>query len=207
MVLPATGTLTWVSGGVNHSNIVYTASEQAAGNPFWNATAGANDFAAYAQKLGKSKIDYVYVLLGWNSASTSKDDYIAQAKKFADDVLTSFPACKIVYLGLQLPARDGLGANYGASGVYSRYYDLMQHVFNLNDWYAELAADYPDNISVVNIAGQFDTEHNMITAERTVNARNTETEVYQSNGVHPAHTGQMQIADACYRDFIHKLQD
>jgi hypothetical protein len=204
--LPSTGTLTWVSGGVNHSDIVYTASEQASRNPFWNATAGKNDFAAYSQKLGKSKIDYVYVLLGWNSAYTSKDEYIALAKKFVDDVLTSFPNCKIVYLGLQIPARDGLGANYGASGVYSRYYDLMQHVFNLNDWYAKVAEAYPNNVSFVNIAGQFDTEHNMITAERTVNVRNTEVEVYQSNGVHPARTGQMQIADACYRDFIHKLQ-
>ena len=82
----------------------------------------------------------------------------------------------------------------------------MQFVFNLNDWYSEVAKAYPNNVSFVNIAGQFDTEHNMITAERTVNVRNTEVEVYQSNGVHPAHVGQRQIADACYRDFVHKMQ-
>ena len=41
---------------------------------------------------------------------------------------------------------------------------------------------------------------------RTVNARNSKEETYQTNGVHPDTTGYYQIADAAYRDLINKLQ-
>lgn len=204
--LPASGTLTWVSGGTHTENIVYTASEQADGNPFWDESTEKVDFATYAQRMGVSKIDYVYVLLGWNNAGYAADSYKAQVRIFVDNVLSAYPNCKIVLLGLQLPARDGLGVSYGATGIYSRYYDLMQHVWNLNQLYADIAAEYPDNVTTVNIAGQFDTENNMPSGTRTVNARSTVTEKYQTNGLHPANDGYMQIADACYRDFVHKLQ-
>lgn len=195
---PATGTLTWVSGGVNHSNIVYTASQNAPGNPFWDSTANKVDFSKYATNLGVSSIDYVYVLLGWNDAATSEDAYKAQAQTFIDNVHASFPNAKIVLMGLQIPARDGLGVNYGATGIYSNYYELMQYVHNLDSWYDDLAAANT-NVYHINISGQFDTEHNMQTGTRTVNTRNSDTETYQTNGVHPAESGYLQIADAAYR--------
>lgn len=201
---PTTGTLTWVSGGVHHDAIVYTASTMAAGNPFWNSSTHAVDFANYAANLGVDRIDYVYVLLGWNNASMSEADYKLQAQTFISNVKASFSDAKIVLIGLEIPARDGLGSNYGASGVYSKYYGLMQYVYNLDKWYADLA-DNNTNVFSFNLAGQFDTEHNMMTATRTVNVRNSETEVYQSNGVHPATTGYMQIADAVYRDITARL--
>lgn len=195
---PITGTLTWVSGGVNHSNIVYTASENTAGNPFWNISENKVDFASYASAIGINRIDFVYVLLGWNGVMDGKTATKESAQTFITNIKTSFPNAKIILMGLEIPARDGLGNNYGASTVYSRYYELMQHVHNLDDWYDELV-DENTNVYHVNLAGQFDTEHNMQTAIRTVNVRNTETEVYQSNGVHPANSGYMQIADAVYR--------
>jgi len=201
---PNSGTLTWVSGGVNHSNIVYSAQVMAPGNPFWDSNAEKVDFALYASKMGVSGIDFVYVLIGWNSASWNETDYKASAQTFIDNVHASYPDAKIIFIGLEIPARDGLGANYGATGIYSRYYDLMQFVFNLDQWYEDVA-DNNTNVYHVNLAGQFDTEHNMLTATRQVNARNTEIEVYQSNGVHPAYTGSMQIADAIYRDITARL--
>lgn len=201
---PTTGTLVWVSGGVNHSDIVYTASEIAAGNPFWNTAESKVDFAAYAENCGVDSIDYVYVLLGWNNASTSESDYKTQAQTFIDNVQADFPNAKIVLIGLEIPARDGLGNNYGANGVYSKYYGLMQFVFNIDRWYKELAASNT-NVYSVNLAGQFDTAHNMPTATRTVNSRNPATETYQSNGVHPASYGYLQIADAAYRDITTRL--
>lgn len=195
---PTTGTLTWVSGGINHSNIVYTASQNAPGNPFWDSTANKVDFSKYATNLGVSSIDYVYVLLGWNDAATGEDAYKEQAQTFIDNVQASFPNAKIVLMGLEIPARDGLGVNYGASGVYSNFYDLMQYVHNLDAWYEDLVASNT-NVYHINISGQFDTEHNMQTGTRTVNTRNAETETYQTNGVHPAESGYLQIADAAYR--------
>lgn len=201
---PATGTLTWVSGGVHHDAIVYTASEMAPGNPFWNTSTSAVDFATYASNLGVSSIDYVYVLLGWNNASSTEADYKQAAQTFIHNVHDAFPNAKIILLGLQIPARDGLGNNYGANGVYSKYYGLMQYVFNLDQWYEDLV-DNNSNVYHENLAGQFDTEHNMPTATRTVNSRNAETETYQSNGVHPALPGYLQIADAAYRDITSRL--
>ena len=199
-----TGTLTWVSGGVNHSDIVYTAQTRAAGNPFWDSTAGKVDFASYASRLGVSGIDFVYVLIGWNSAGWSESEYKTSAQTFIDNVHTSYPNAKIIFVGLEIPARDGLGANYGATGVYSKYYGLMQFVFNLDKWYEEIASNN-SNVYHVNLAGQFDTEHNMSVSTRPVNVRNSQTEEYQSNGVHPATSGFMQIADAVYRDITARL--
>ena len=203
--LPANGALLWVSGGAHTGNIEFTAAEQAAGNPFWDENSGKVDFAKYAQRMGVPSIDYIYVLLGWNSAGETENSYKAEVRTFIGNVLAAYPQCQIVLMGLQVPARDGLGANYGATGIYCRYYDLMQHVWRLDRWYAEIAGEYPDNVSSVSIAGQFDTEHNMPTGTRPVNARSEIIETYQTNGVHPALAGYLQIADAAYRDFIHKL--
>lgn len=201
---PATGTLTWVSGGVNHSDIVYTASANSAGNPFWDSNANKVDFAKYATSQGVSSIDYVYVLLGWNQASQAEATFKESVQTFINNVHASFPNAKVVLLGLEVPARDGLGVNYGATSIFSRYYDLLQFVFNVDKWYADLAESNA-NVASVNISGQFDSIHNMITTTRQVNTRNTETEVYQSNGIHPAYSGYMQIADAVYRDITARL--
>lgn len=200
----STGTLTWVSGGTHHSDITYSASANAAGNPFWNSDTSKVDFANYASEQGVSSIDYVYVLLGWNSASASEAAYKEDAQTFIDNVQADFPNAKIVLIGLEVPARDGLAVNYGASGIYSEYWTLMQYVFRLDEWYEDLV-DSNSNVYHMNLSGQFDTEHNMPTSTRQVNTRNSDTETYQSNGVHPATSGYYQIADAVYRDITARL--
>lgn len=198
---PESGTLTWVSGGTNHNNIVYTASENAPGNPFWDDSENKVDFSTYAASLGVSTIDFVYVLLGWNSVSVATDTYKTQVQTFIDNVKASFPNAKIVLMGLEIPARDGLGVNYGAKGNYSDYYALVEYVAKLDDLYAEIAGENT-NVYTINISGQFDTEHNMMTQERHWNTRNSGTYQMQSNGVHPANSGYLQIADAAYRHFV-----
>ena len=126
------------------------------------------------------------------------------AQTFIDNVHASFSNAEIVLIGLEIPARNGLANNYGATGIYSQYFTLMQYVFSLDKWYADLASDNA-NVSSINLSGQFDTEYNMQTATRQVNTRNSTTETYQSNGVHPANSGYLQIADAVYRDITAKL--
>jgi len=195
---PSTGTLTWVSGGVHHSNIVYTASQNAPGNPFWNSSANKVDFENYANNLGVSSIDYVLVLLGWNDASSSSTNYKQNAQTFIDNVHADFPDAKIVLMGIQIPARDGLATNYGASGTYADYAKLVDYVFALDSWYVDIVNNNT-NVSSFNLSGQFDTEYNMPTKIVQVNSRNSETINRQSNGIHPATSGQYQIADAAYR--------
>jgi lysophospholipase L1-like esterase len=203
--LPASGKLAWVSGGVNKGTITYTATAQAAGNPFWNETAGKVDFTAFVESQGKTNLDFVYVLLGWNSVSDTEETYKARARQFINNVLLSYPNCKIVLLGLQIPSRDGLATNYGANtSPYSWYDVLLDYVFNLNKWYQELANEYA-NVSFVNVAGQFDTENNMQAVNMSANTRNNTMELVQSNGVHPALSGYYQIADVCYRNLTHQL--
>ena len=195
---PSTGTLTWVSGGENHSNIVYTDSTNASGNPFWDINQNKVDFGVYATGLGVSTIDYVVVLLGWNSAETEENAYKSSVQTFINNVKASFPNAKIVLCGLEVPARNGLANNYLPNYIYSKYYKILDYVFRLDSWYKEIASEN-ENVSAINLSGQFDTEHNMPTSTRHVNIRNTTTETYQSNGIHPATSGYMQIADAVYR--------
>lgn len=199
--MPESGTLTYVFGGVDHSDITFTSSEVAAGNPFWNETAGSVDFAEYARRVGASSIDYCYVLLGWNETDKNDDSIKAVARIFIRNLLASFPNCKIALMGLEVPSLDGFGVNYGCSW---NYVDKLRTVFRFNRAYESLADEY-ENVHFVNIAGQFDTENNMQESTRPVNARNDTTETYQTNGIHPATSGYNQIADAVYRDLTGML--
>ena len=197
--MPSSGTLTWVSGGVNTNSITFTASEQESGNPFvYN---GVVDFASYCADLGVSTIDQCYILLGWNNASTARDTYKEQAKALLDLLVAFNSNIKITLMGLQMPSLDGLAQNYGATGVYANYRGLQEYVFAIDELYKEIASEYPDNVTFMNISGQFDTEYNMQSKAMAVNTRNTATEKVGSNGVHPAFYGYCQIADAVYRKF------
>lgn len=199
--LPNSGTLAWVSGGVNTGSIVFTSSEQASGNPFWNETAGANDFATYAGKFGVSTIDHVIILLGWNSTNSSEDSYKTAARAFIDSLRGDFPNCKITLCGLQVPSRGGFANNYG---ITWKYYDKLQFVWKLAQWYEDLSKEY-SNMEFVQISGQFDTEYNMATTNISVNTRNSATEKVGSNGVHPTENGYLQIADAVLRNICTKI--
>lgn len=199
--LPTTGTLKWVSGGADKSDIVYSASEIAAGNPFWNESSGQVDFSNYATSLGVTSIDYCYVLLGWNQSYATETEYKQSVKTFINNLLRAFPNCKIGLVGLEVPSLDGFGENYGCGW---NYYDKLKFVFNVNQWYFDLSQEFT-NVDFVNLAGQFDSENNMRTGTRQVNTRNSKTEIYGTNGVHPADEGYLQIADAVYRHITHLL--
>lgn len=201
VALPSSGTLTWVSGGENHSNIVYTSSEQASGNPFWDASTNSNNFTSYASKMGASSIDHCIILLGWNSSGSTESVYKASAKSFINGLLAEYPNCKITLLGLQVPSRNGFANNYGTSW---KYYDKLQWVWTLDSWYKDIANEIA-NVEFVNLSGQFDTEYNCMEMDTTPNIRNNTQIKVQSNGVHPAIGGYYQIADAVLRNIVSKL--
>ena len=203
-MLPATGTLTWVSGGQNHSNIIYTSSEMAEGNPFWDTETQAVNFMKYVQKFKVSKIDYVYILLGWNNTGTNTETYTNQCKQFLDLILKDFPNCKVGLLGLQVPSQNGFGENYG---IAWKYYDKLQHIWRLQEIYQTISKEpqYTGKVDYINISAQFDSEYNMPHTERKANIRTTQKEYVQTNGVHPYADGYMQIADAVTRNFLTKI--
>ena len=201
----SSGTLTWVSGGEEHSDIVFTSAEIASGNPFWNDSTNSVDFANFATSQGVNQIDHCIVLLGWNDTSKSHDAYKSEVCTFLDNMLLAFPNCKITLLGLQVPSRDGFGENYGVSW---KYYEKLQDVWNIQKLYEEICEEdaYKNNVEFAQVSSQFDTEYNHQKADRPVNMRNSTTEVIQTNGVHPATSGYLQIADVALRKFVARLE-
>lgn len=200
--MPASGTLTHVSGGEHVDDIVFTMSQVAAGNPFWNDKKDKVDFANYAQSIGASSIDYCYVLMGWNSTGNSEISYKSSVRTFINNLRASFPNCIIVLMGIQVPSLDGFGTSYGCSW---NYMDKLRFVHELDHWYADVAAEY-SNVYTISTVGQFDAEYGYPTSTVPVNARSTKTEARQTNSVHPSDSGYMQIADAVYRDLTYRLQ-
>lgn len=198
--MPSSGTLTWVSDGSNHDDVVFTASEIAAGNPFWNESTSQVDFANYMSNIGLTgqTIDYCILLLGWNETGRTETDFKANVNTFCTNLRNAYPNCKIMLIGLQIPSLDGMGANYGTTWKLS---EKSNFVHNLDKWYQDIT-DSLENTKAVQLCGQFDTEHNMPTGTRQVNRRNPTTETYGTNGVHPNGYGYLQIADAVYRGFV-----
>lgn len=209
-ILPATGIMSWYSGGTHHNSITYTTTENEAATPFWDAANEEFSFAAFCSANGYSGIDAMYVLLGWNGLLTpnkylSADHAanIAYAKTFADKFHEEYPSGLIRFFGLQVPDIDGLGTNYGANANYA-YYMLLRSVMGWNLALQDMCKEntYKDYCRYLALAPQFDVEYNSVKTNRAVNARNSTTESVGSNGIHPASSGKYQIADIGYRDFI-----
>jgi lysophospholipase L1-like esterase len=105
-------------------------------------------------------------------------------------------------MGLQMPSQNGgMGANYGASGIYSNSYGMLVTAMYYNLYLEKLCHldKYQGFVEYIDIAGQFDTDYNMPYAEVPVNNRNPLQEIVGTNGVHPSIYGYYQIADAVYR--------
>ena len=204
--LPTSGRLFHRTGGENREDIVYSSSEELAGNPFWYEDLGRVDFRRFAAERGAEKIDACYVLLGWNATYMEEEKFIAETEKFLDILLADFPDCKITLMGLQVPSRDGFGQNYGTDW---KYYEKLSATFAINRRFEAIAKKpaYLGKVDTINIAGQFDTEYCMPSAEVRVNNRCAATEIRQSNGVHPSHSGYLQIGDAALRHFAARLSE
>ena len=82
---------------------------------------------------------------------------------------------------------------------------MTRYVMDLNCAYEAwtLEDQYRDFMEFINISGQFDTDYNMQCTQKKVNTRSNTTEIFGTNGVHPAYEGYMQIADAAFRNMVH----
>ena len=196
--------LTWVSGGTNTGNIIYTSNELAPGNPFVNLSTDKIDYAAYKEKQGVTTIDHIIIELGWNHSGISEESYKEKCCTLLDNLLSAYPECKITLLGLIVLSRDGMGQNYGVSWDY---WTKLQHVWNVQKWQKDICSDdkYKERVECVNIAGQLDVEYNMQLWQRDANVRNSTKIKSGGNGLHPAESGYMQIADAVLRNICTKL--
>jgi lysophospholipase L1-like esterase len=106
-----------------------------------------------------------------------------------------------VGIGITIPpstSQDSFGSSYGTSQSHDRYRrnnQLLQE---------RLIATYDNDtmrsrgVYVVPIHLGLDINNNMKAAATAFNARNTDTYIKQTNGVHPENTGYWQIADSVY---------
>ncbi len=206
---PKTGTLSHYQNAQHTEPIIIEASAYAKNNPFWNESDGQVDLIHYCNENGFDKIDAVYIMLTWNGFTQENihdvSAVVSQGKQFVDRIHEQYPHAKIKIMGLQVPsANGGTGENYGAVLPYCDDYGLTRLVFRLNRAYQAWANEenYKDFLEFSQISGQFDSEYNMPTAEKSVNTRSKKTEIIGTNGVHPATEGYLQIADAVYRNIV-----
>lgn len=211
-VMPSSGTLEYVSGGVDSSNVVFQSREAEKGNPFcYN---GKVDFKAYCQDTGISGIDYIYGQIVFNdvpstaevitdSALNKKMDTI---KTFIDALLRDYPNAKLVLVNSPLPSYDGCATNYTAKTIYQDWQLISEWVFKYQTHiYKNLKEMYPNNIYFCDINAQFDIDHGYPASEVTYNIRTTDKYVRQNNGVHPNESGYYQVADGVYRHLTNML--
>ncbi len=200
------GTLTWVSGGVNHDPITFSNWSKAPSNPMWDDDINGVNMKKYVEGFGVDHLDEVYVLLGWNNTGTTEEKYKQEARTFLDNILTVYPDCHITLMGLQVPLKDGFASNYNMGWPY---FEKAGHVWLMQEWYMEICeeAKYKDNLSFIQISGQFDSINNCMQTTVVANNHSTVKETICSNGVHPAAAGYKQIGDAAYRHFVSRLQE
>ena len=209
--MPASGTLTYVSGGLDTSNIVFKSVTPETGNPF--CYDGKLDFKAYCEDIGADGIDYVYAQLVYNGTPSGTKVSQADLEKKADQIrtflealLADYPDAKLVILNSPVPSYDGCGTNYTADSVFQNWWYLKDWMYKHQSViYPMLKAEFPDNIYFCDYNAQFDIDHSYPTTTVAYNTRTSQTYQRQSNGVHPTNEGKMQCADATYRHFTQML--
>jgi len=186
-----------ISGGADTSDINYTSVGIPANNPFWDEETDRVDFKKYVKKLGVPRIDICFILLGWNSVSEDENIYKAQVRKFLDTLRHDMPDCRVILMGLQMPAsQDGIGRDYGASNSFM---ELAANTKKINKCYTDICREY-EGVSFTDIAGQFDIDNGYPPFERKISERFEVIETVPSNAVHPGMDGYMQIGDAAFRE-------
>ncbi len=170
---------------------------------------GAFNFQSYltAESITLSSSDWVIINLGVNdvfSASTDAACYtsLATMKTALDAMITNIRAAVSgVRVGICLPIapaaeQHAFGDDYGTSQSRARYkrnHDLT--VAFLQDVYGAQTAN---NQFIIPLHASVDTRNNFPTSTVAANAYNATTVTRQTNGVHPATTGQYQIGAAVY---------
>lgn len=195
------GILVPVGGG---ENIPYTGATRQPGNPFWHN--GAVDFSHYRSTLGMSGlIDVIAIQLGLNGSET-----LSTTRQYIIDIyeaaVADNPDC-IVILGLVTgPANsvDAYGVNYGAGDWMS----TIKTYFDRRKMYVELAesGDYP-NLRIATPNLNIDRYYGFPLGTRAVSARDTRTEEYHTNFVHPSSSGYAQIGDSFFSAIIATLNE
>jgi lysophospholipase L1-like esterase len=165
------------------------------------------DFQAYcdAENDGKGP-DFITVLLGCNDTFGSTEEDIEERIDtmfgYADMLIAEFkrvrPDTQIGILLLVPPAdsQDAFGSNYKCGQTRWQYRRNVQRVVERE--LEKFLGREDENIFIVPANVNLDCANNYPTRTEPINSRNETTVSRASNGVHPAATGYLQIADSIY---------
>jgi lysophospholipase L1-like esterase len=178
-----------------------------ASSPF--VFSGVFDFSQYMTTNGFSGTDYVVINLGINDTFSYSDDgslnskistMLTQYQSIIDNIKAYNSSIKIG-LAVTIPpnySQDAFGKDYGSSQTRWRYkrnnYIWAKALIN------QFKGKEAQNIYLVPINVNIDTEHNFELQTVAVNSRNSTTVIRSAtnSGVHPTNSGYYQIADLYY---------
>ena len=216
---PEKGVLTHYKNAVDTSPIEFFSSSNGDVNPFLDTENKTLSVKKYLESLGENSLDVVYILLGANglmrqcAMNKSRREYCQtiikrEVKELLDLLLKDIPTVKIKIMAMPMPSvNGGMGSNYGAELPFADLYDIITYGTELNTAYQEICSEdkYKGSVEFIHLAGQFDSEYNYPFTLKKVNSRSQSTERLDTNARHPSVDGQMQIADAVYRNLIKEL--
>jgi len=172
-------------------------------SPFYNLTTGRFDISYYLTTNSFPNPDYIVIHLGSNDVFNTSDisSIIVYADSIIQNIRTNLPNTHIAIAMIIPPAysQDAFGFNYN-NGITRWEYKRRVHLLNqeIKNLYGKNGSKANSYIHVVPYYVFLDTKNNMQTTSVQVNARNSQTEILQSNGLHPATSGYYQMSDAIF---------
>ena len=205
--VPSSGNLTIVSG-TGDSTIAYTSCQFESGNPFWygDEETGSLDFEQYATDYCNGSIDVLISYVGLNDFTLTSENNIksviidGRVKPFLRAFHQQLPDAIVCLCTLNPCSVDGgMAESYGADSS-GNYYTFMRKMWKYGEELRSLAQDneFSSYLHIIDTQSGFDCENLYPTANRTVANRVSDTEVIQTNGVHPTTAGKLTIADGIY---------
>jgi len=174
------------------------------------------DFKTYCNQYAAGKApDFITVMLGTNDVFSLKEDNLDSAiyriLKNADKLIAEFqkvgPGTQIG-LALTVPpaaTQDAFGSNYQCGQTRWQYRRNQHRLVEL--MIERYGSGKYRNVSLIPVYVNLDCENNFPTVSEPLNSMNSAKTVRQSNGVHPAQEGYLQIADSFYAWLKFKLSD
>jgi len=175
------------------------------GSPLCNA--GVLDINNYITTNTMTGLTHVVINLGINDIFSSATDSVVDGVietlvTNVGKIVQGFQGYSgTIKIGVALTtppsdSPDSFGENYGVGQTLHRYRrNWFRLVKRMNAAFSAVGAA---NVYLLPFSVSLDTRNNMSTVSVAVNSRNTTLVTRQSNGVHPASSGYLQIADVVY---------
>lgn len=219
---PASGTLTYISGGTDIANMNYTDIQEVNGNPFWDYLNNKLSIKNFVDRNGLASPEVFIVLMTWNDIYTpfivDIGHYTALSGASFQAIMGQFhsdyPTAKAIICTLGNPSIYGHSNHVIASGfdlrvsTYGNYFGYAVSCNTYNRYLEYMVKTYYSSwATIIGTGSVFDTEwcyQQDRKWEKKPNIRHSSyfREITHNNGIHPNTDGYNLLADQVYREFI-----